>query len=149
MTATFRLCSRRFSPDRGTGAALNGARWNSPGVEVIYTAATLSLAALEILVHLSVLPDDYVATEIHIPDRIGIEHVPDNQLPPHWDAIIPTRASQTFGDVWAGTRRSAVLTVPSSIIPSERNLLLNPAHPDFAAIQFLAPHAFSFDRRLK
>jgi RES domain-containing protein len=65
----YRLHSRLFRGDSGVGAALYGGRWNPPGVEAIYASATISLAVLEILVHYSVLPKDFVATPIEIPEK--------------------------------------------------------------------------------
>ncbi len=62
---------------------------------------------------------------------------------------MPSKKTQDFGTDWINSRVAAVLSVPSVIVPSERNYLLNPAHPDFARIRFFAPRPFTFDRRLK
>jgi RES domain-containing protein len=118
-------------------------------VEAIYAAATLSLAALEVLVRFAVLPRDFVLTEIHIPAGVAIEMVAGHDLPPGWQSLSPVPATQEFGREWAKELRSAVLSVPSSIIPLERNYVVNPFHPDFPAIEFLPSKPFRFDPRLK
>lgn len=151
MTFAYRLSSRKWEAKSGKGAAIEGGRWNSIGVEVIYAASNPSLATLEILVHFSELPENYVLTEIVIPDTIAIEHVAD-ELPVNWDAPAYSSEAQEFGNRWARELRSPVLSVPSSIMspPStERNFLINPLHPDFAIIEFLPSRPFRFDPRLK
>jgi RES domain-containing protein len=131
------------------GAALQGGRWNPKGVEVVYAAATVSLAALEVLVQFSTLPRDFVLTEIHIPAAILIESLHEQDLPTDWQAFSPSSTTQEIGRRWAVELRSAVLSVPSAIIPVERNYVLNPSHPDFGQIQFLPSTPFRFDSRLK
>jgi RES domain-containing protein len=145
----FRLSSSRFRSDSGAGAALHGGRWNPPGTEAIYSSSTASLAALEILVHFSVLPRDFVLTEIRIPERVFTETLHSSKLPAGWDSPEPAAATQEIGRDWLISRRTAVLLVPSAIVPSEQNLVLNPAHPQFRHIRFLAPKTFRFDPRLK
>ena len=150
MTRAYRL-SRPLSANSGINAALYGARWNPIGVEVIYAASSAALSLAEVLVHLAAgfLPDDYALTEIHIPEAVRIERVPDDKLPANWDALTDKPEPQEFGGRWARELRTCVLSVPSCIVPTERNLVINPAHPDFATIQFLPPQPFVFDPRLK
>jgi RES domain-containing protein len=143
------LYSKRYPSTSGKGAALSGGRWNPIGVEVIYAATSVSLATLEILVHFSVLPLDYVVTEIRIPDGVHIEHIPESKLPPRWNARRPIPATQELGRLWVLENRSPVLSVPSSIIPSERNFVINPGHSDFSQLRFMRSRSFRFDPRLK
>jgi RES domain-containing protein len=138
LITAYRLCSSRFSPNSGTGAALYGGRWNPIGVEVVYAAE-----------HYTEVPEDYVLSAITIPDTVKIEIVPKRFLPKGWDAITGSRAGKAFGRKWVKESRSAVLSVPSSIVQSERVLILNPAHPDFPEIQFGKPVPHPFDPRLK
>lgn len=116
---------------------------------MIYTGATLSLAALEILANSSILPADYVFAEISIPDEVAVIELADSQLPDHWDSLVPTHARQVFGDKWVNEQRSAVLSVPSAIVPIERNFILNPAHPNFPRIAFSGLQPFIFNPRLR
>jgi RES domain-containing protein len=126
---------------------MHGGRWNSPGVEVIYATGTESLAVLEILVHYDVLPRDYALTRIQIPEHVGIEQL--LTLPPGWDSLVPNADAQAEGDKWVREARSAVLSVPSRVIGSERNFIINPLHPQFSAIVFDSPVPYKFDPRLK
>ena len=61
---------------------------------------------------------------------------------------MPARASRAVGDAWVRAGRSAVLAVPSAIVPEELNYLLNPAHPGFRTIAIGKPVLFAFDPRL-
>jgi RES domain-containing protein len=142
----YRLHSSRYRANSGKGAAIRGGRWNPAGTEAIYTAASRSLAALEILVHYSVLPKDFVVTPVRIPDSV-IEEARMDDLPSDWQA--QPGLTVTFGWSWIHNERSAVLSVPSSIILAERNYILNPAHPQFGDIEFLTSEPFYFNPRLK
>ena len=149
MIEVYRLSFER-SAKSGYGAALHGGRWNLTGQEVIYASATRSLAALEVLAHNDVLPRNYVATRIQIPDDIHIAEVAESSLPPGWnDPGPPSAETQKMGSDWLAAGRTAVLSVPSAIIPKERNFVVNVAHPDFAQITFLVSEPFRFDARLK
>jgi len=133
----------------GEGARLYGGRWNSPGVPVVYTAQHQSLAVLEVLVGLedaSVLPR-FVLFRIEFDERL-VETLADADLPRDWRANPPPRATQRLGDAWAAEARSAVLNVPSAVVPAERVYLLNPRHPDFGAIAIEGPYPYAFDPRL-
>ena len=132
----------------GEGARLFGGRWNSRGVPVVYTSSTYSLAALESLVHLNPsVPFNYVASRIKL-DPALLETIPPKALPPDWREEPPPPSSKAVGDAWVREARSAVLALPSVIIPGESNYLLNPAHPDFSKVSIGKPEAFVFDPRL-
>lgn len=132
----------------GEGAWLYGGRWNSRGTRVVYTSATLSLAALENLVHLTPpIAFRYVAIAIDFDKRL-LKRIDQKSLPTDWHAEPPIQASKEIGDLWVREARSAVLEIPSAIIPSEPNYLLNPAHPDFKKIIIYKATSFSFDPRL-
>lgn len=132
----------------GEGAAKTGGRWNSRGVAVVYTSGTKALAALENLVHLN--PPvffKYVALRIQFDDDL-IENFPSTTLPADWQAEPPPPSTKLVGDAWLRAARSAVLALPSVVIPSELNYLLNPAHRDFKRIIIRPPEQFAFDPRL-
>jgi RES domain-containing protein len=119
-------------------------------VAVVYTSATLSLAALEYFVHLDPndAPGDLVAAPAEIPDTLARAEIRAEALPPSWRAYpAPDRLAE-LGTAWVRARTTAVLVVPSAIVPQERNILLNPAHPDFRRIRSGRPEAFSFDPRM-
>lgn len=144
----FRLGSRRYAANDGLGASLYGGRWNYKGTALIYTAETRALCALEVLANSDELPDDYIATPIEIPKEVGLTTLSQNDLPNGWDSNEPIDATRDIGTNWAKGLRTAVLSVPSAVIPRERNYLLNPAHADFTRIRFHDPEPFYFDDRL-
>jgi RES domain-containing protein len=115
---------------------------------MIYTGESRALCALEVLANAGELADDYVAVPIEIPDYLSIAVIPAADLPLGWDANEPVPATRDLGTNWATELTTAILSVPSAVIPRERNYLLNPAHPDFARVQFHRPEPFYFDDRL-
>lgn len=132
----------------GEGARLFGGRWNPRGTPMVYTSGTVSLAALETLVHM-VPPVEFKFSVISVEfEDQWVETWPPADLPAEWTVEPPPPATQNIGGLWALQARSAVLAVPSAIIPGELNYLLNPAHPDFKKIRIGKPTAFSFDSRL-
>lgn len=142
----WRVCREPFAHLDGKGAEFKGGRWNSPGQPVVYTSAHLSLALLEVLVHLEVdfedLPDDYVSVEIDIAENVETE-VLNTDIDIH-----NTRETRDYGDNWLTSAQSAVLNVPSAVVPKERNICLSPKHPDFKTIKIVDIEPFSFDPRL-
>jgi len=136
----WRIVTRRFkdSAFNGEGAKVYGGRWNKKGIPIVYTAATQSLAMLEMLIQDEPLRAHYVMIPAHIPSQIEIIHASSD-------------ASDTafeFGTNWAKNNTTAVLIVPNAIIPSEKNYLLNPLHPDFHKIIIGQPADFITDPRL-
>jgi len=132
----------------GEGARQFGGRWNSAGVPIVYASEHQSLAALEILVHLQPrLPLAFVVFEIEIPDDL-IARLPPAPLPQKWRVEPPDTGTMQIGDAWFRAAQSAVLAVPSAIVPEESNHLLNPQHSDYLRITIHPPRAFSFDPRL-
>jgi RES domain-containing protein len=132
----------------GEGARQTGGRWNSVGTAVVYTSATLSLALTETLVHIpaGVLPA-YTAIPIEF-DETLVTILEPKDVPTDWNINPPPASTQAFGDAWVSAARSAVLRVPSVVVPVEFNYVLNPNHPDLARAQIGAPMAFPFDQRL-
>lgn len=145
----WRICRRAHHKPDGEGARLVGGRWNRPGRPVVYCSLNLSLAALEVLVHMRVeqLPADYVA-QIFTADGLQHESITTADLPPGWPD--PGRGSilAEIGDRWLVERRSAIAIVPSVVIYEENNVLLNPQHPDFNRITVSIGRSFQFDVRL-
>ncbi len=133
----------------GEGARRFGGRWNSPGVAVVYLSEHQSLAALEIFVHLQPLRprEKYLAYFVEWEEAL-METLPPKKLPPDWRSSPPGPPTMQFGDQWVREERSVILAVPSVILPSESNFLLNPAHPKFRQLRRHKPVAFAFDERL-
>lgn len=131
----------------GEGARKSGGRWNSVGVPVIYASETLSLALVETLAHLTigVLPA-YSAIRVDFDESI-VTSVEARSLPKDWRVSPPPATTQQIGDAWVVASKSAALRVPSVIVPSEFNYVLNPTHPDFARLVIGPAQPFPFDAR--
>lgn len=137
----------------GEGARLNGGHWNSSGVSVVYLAANLSAAMLEVLVHVQdvSLLSSYVAMEATFDDSLVTEVNPD-ELAEGWSNWPPSAQTQRVGDEWAASGSSVLLRIPSAIVsvkqayPQECNYLLNPAHRDFDRIRISDAQPISFAR---
>lgn len=121
------------------------------GTPVVYTSATVSLAALELLARLSrrnLAGQHFVTVPADIPGTVRVVTIARSDLPPDWRAFPAPDALSEMGSRWAAQQTTAVLAVPSVLIPSELNYLLNPRHPDFRKIRVGRPEPFSFDPRL-
>ena len=134
----------------GKGAAIKGARWNSVGVEIIYTASNRSLAMAEVAVHLTVatIPDDYVILTIYLPDNISLQKLTEKDLPPDWNAFPHPVSTQTIGDRFIAENKYCVLQIPSAVTKGDYNLLINPYHSEFSTIKIVETEKFPFDRRI-
>ena len=129
----------------GEGARRAGGRWNPRGLPVVYTSATLSLAALEFLVHLSGPQDapEMVCFRIEFDSRL----VTEARLPKNW-LDLKLHHTRALGRAWIEKASSPVLQVPSFVIPSERNFVLNPEHSAFGRIKIGRAQQFYLDARL-
>ena len=130
----------------GEGAFRFGGRWNSRGIRILYTAGSLSLAALEMLVQLNdeeiLLSYSFASAEFDESLILPIEEF--QTLPKNWNGSPPPLEIQRIGDEWGQKKTSAVLKIPSLILPVEYNYLINIGHPDFSKIKF----TFTFNERL-
>jgi RES domain-containing protein len=149
MITAFRICKTKYAVSAfdGEGAFRFGGRWNSRGVRQIYTAESLSLAVLEMLVHLqdTEIVFGYSFLEARFDEKL-VKKV--GELPENWRKSPPPAALQKIGDDWIKENSSAVLRVPSAIIPIESNYLINPQHSDFPKLILGNPQNFTFDQRL-
>jgi len=133
----------------GEGARIYGGRWNSRGSAVIYVSEHESLAALELLVHLTPLPphDRYLSFRLEWDDRLT-DHFSVKNLPTQWNAEPPDFRTMQIGDEWVRAGKSVALAVSSVLSASEVNFLLNPKHRDFKKIKISRPIEYRFDSRL-
>lgn len=148
----WRLCRAAHIEEAltGEGARLHGGRWNPRGVPVAYASATLSLAVLEALVHTdpNSLPGDFLALPVDWSETLVPREVGADELPAGWRETRDHPGLQAIGKAWIDAEISAVLTVPSAIVPHERNFLINPAHRDMDKIRPGRAQPFRFDARL-
>jgi len=148
----YRLVKARYADSAfdGSGAKTHGGRWNSKGVAIVYASDTVSLAVLELLVHLhrNEVLNHYLLFGLDLPDA-NVMQLDQRALPADWRGDPPPSSTAAIGDEWIARRPSAALAVPSTLVPQQRNLLLNPAHPELAAvIAGASREPFNFDARL-
>jgi RES domain-containing protein len=150
MLTVWRLVTVRYADSAfsGEGARLYGGRWNRKGVPIVYTADSQSLAMLEMLVQDEPLRARYVMIPASIPSNVKIERLDPGHLRANWRDVAARERLQLIGGEWAKSRSSAVLAVPSSVIPAETNYLLNPRHAAYAKIRIGKPQVFITDLRL-
>ena len=133
----------------GEGARLYGGRWNSPGVPAVYASESRALATLEVLAGLQTntpLPG-YVLLPVEFDDSLVLTLELD-EVPADWKQSPPAPSTQQLGDNWIARGESAVLRVPSALVPKESNYVLNPRHSDFSAVRIGKPEPLSMDPRL-
>ena len=150
----WRITRAPYADLSGEGARRFGGRWNPAGAPLIYTSTSLALTALETLVHTDpdLVPDDLIAMRITVPGVSSETHA-DGTLPAQWRDEIGNAHTQAFGAEWARVQRSALLIVPSVLLPDEAaspevNVIINPQHPEAAGIQIAGKIPFTFDPRL-
>ncbi len=133
----------------GTGL-LASARWHTAGRRIVYLADSPASALVETLVHLELAPDlipgDYRLLKIDAPDAVSREAAERDRFPTGWE--FEARTTRTIGDAWLRGARTAMLKVPSALVPETENWLLNPAHADAREIRVVWEKAFPFDNRL-
>jgi RES domain-containing protein len=142
----YRLCEPLFATLDGEGAKREGGRWNYRGSPVVYASTHLSLALLELLVHLDVdLIPNLNSIEIEIPAGVSTQTF---TFPKAWLKSRDDSLLQAAGTEWLKTQQSAVLMVPSAIVPDELNVLINPLHPQASRIHVARNQPFQLDARL-
>lgn len=148
----WRICRQPYSANAldGVGGMYTSGRWHAKGHPIVYTASSAALAALEVLVHVDPLtaPTDLRLLAVELPDDLSTEILDLAALPAGWNAVPAPAALQMLGTAWLTSGRSAALIVPSAIITVERNVLLNPRHPDMRRVHIIGDDPFSFDTRL-
>ncbi len=144
----YRIANPIYSHDiSGEGAKINGARWNSKGVPMLYTSENISLATLEMLIHTNFT--DYIISldllYISIPDT-GFSEINISKLKNNW--VEDFEYSKFIGDEFIKSNQSLVLKIPSAVVYEEHNYLVNPLHPEFRKVKIIKTKSFSPDKRL-
>jgi len=134
----------------GQGGMYSSGRWHEKGTLIVYTSSTLSLAILEVFVHLG--PEghkiEHIRVQIEIPDKIKIDSIPPSEIPPDWNMSAAPWSTKNYGTQWIRSMSAAVLKTPSVISPGEFNYILNPTHPEFHKIKIINTEAHYFDGRM-
>jgi len=152
MFTAWRLVHKRKVDEAftGTGSRHYGGRWNYKGMGVVYVSDSLALAALEIIVHAVSYQAlrDYVSIKVIFPKALVVDVNDIARLPKDWRADPPPIKLKETGKKWYFDQISAVLKVPSAIIQTECNYVLNPGHQGFKKVAFKQAMPFNFDQRL-
>jgi RES domain-containing protein len=147
----FRITRRKYADAafNGVGARRTGGRWHPRGASVAYVSEHLSLAALEYLVHVDPddAPADLVSIRIDVPEDL-VEDVDVSRLPANWRTEPTPPELPELGRRWLERHSSLALRVPSAIVPSEFNLVIDSQSAALARCTIAVPEAFSFDPRL-
>ena len=132
------------------GAKRFGARWNHRGTPVVHASDSLALAALELFVHLGRqgLHIRFAYFRIQIPEDVSISSIDPESLPRDWRKKPPPTSTMDMGSQWAHSNESAVLAVPSVVVPVGANYLINPNHPQYKKIEISSPESFTLDPRM-
>ena len=138
------------NPFDGEGAFRYGGRWSSPGIRLAYASEHQSLAILEYFIHLTPddPPPDLVLAIAEVPNDISYKEIQADQLPARWRETPAIPELAIIGDDFVQRAEHVALLVPSVLSPSERNWLLNPAHPDFRKIAVQDAESLNYDTRL-
>jgi RES domain-containing protein len=145
----YRIAACKYIKDlSGEGAFRYGARWNSPGTRMLYTAESSALAMLEALAHITMLPlvQPYCMVRLQVPDSVEILDM--NTLPDNWNAMPAPDTLNKIGNEFVAEGKALALKVPSVLVPDNFNFLINPTHPLFSEMKVIAITNISFDQRL-
>ena len=153
MATVWRLTQPQFAAElTGEGSAVTGARWNSPGRGVVYASFNLSLCVLEPFVHLPPLLrinlPELAAVKIQIPDEASRLEIDLADLPSDLVGEEADIRCRQLGDGWLTAQETLVATMPSIIVPQERNVMINPAHSLMSDVRIISTERFRFDPRL-
>ena len=144
----YRISNERYKDDiSGNGAAINGSRWNSKNIRMLYTGQYISLCILESLVHLRSIdiPQSQYLLTIQIPD-VEFQDISISKLKDKWQQHV--NYTQWIGDQFISAGENLVLKVPSAIISQEHNFLINPLHPNFKKVKLIDSELLELDKRL-
>jgi RES domain-containing protein len=152
MRTAFRLVKERHAREAfdGEGARRFGGRWNHKGARIVCLCGSLALAALEQFIHLGRegLSLSFVYFEVLIPDGVSLSTIDRKDLPGNWRSEPSSHTTMDIGTGWIRSGGSALLQVPSAVIPIEFNYLLNTVHREMKLIKIGRPVPFAFDPRL-
>lgn len=146
----FRLCNSAYASDlSGLGAALFPGRWNKAGTPVLYTSERPETALLEVLVNAPplMLPE-LTLLSLEIPDD-SILTLSASDLPEHWYQYPAPSVLADIGQNWIDEGRFLSLMVPSSVVHTAFNILINGHHPNINKLRLISQEPFYFDTRLR
>lgn len=152
MITSWRIVKTRYAATAfdGSGARRFGGRWNSPGVSVVYTAETVALAILELLLHLGDggILRSYSLFSVRFDEDL-VTRIQPGDLPVDWRAYPAPQSIRVLGDSWVRKAPTPVMRVPGVIYDREYNYVLNPSHPSYSRVKTSGPQPLLMDPRLR
>jgi RES domain-containing protein len=147
----YRIAQEPFADDlSGNGARLFGGRWNSEGLFALYTSTSRALALLETLAHSPakmLLQKNYILVTLFITETSKVQVISLDELPLGWDAPDTRPITKNLGDTFLRNQNHLLLSVPSVLMPEERNIILNPLHNDIKKVRIKHKRRIVFDNR--
>jgi RES domain-containing protein len=135
----------------GRGASLTHGRWHRLGYPVVYASSSTALAILETVVNAADRADlitvPYCVVDVFVPAGL-VDRIERADLPGDWQSTPPPASTQQIGAEWFDSGSSVGLLVPSTVVPRDWNVLLNPLHPDWHRVEVGEPEALPMDLRL-
>lgn len=136
---------------RGIGGLRAHGRWHLAGQPVVYLAEHPALALLEVLVHLELgsldaLPLSYQLLQIEVDHATTVAEIQPADMPAGWAANLVW--TQAVGTEWLAGGTSALLRVPSAILPVASNYLFNPQHPQASGLRITEVMQVAHDPRV-
>lgn len=134
----------------GEGSRRHGGRWNSMGTPALYAASHRSLAMLETLVHTPFRQlTDYGLAVLRLPEEAPVLRLEPEDLPFDWDVFPSRRSSELLGTRLLQQGKYLALQVPSSLLPEEQNIVINPLHPLMKQVRITHQRRLTFNERFK
>ena len=145
----YRFAHVKYAEDiSGTGARLKGGRWNHPGIAILYTSWSVSLALLEVLANALTL--EYLQRiqliKIDVPDDLPVYEIKLSDLRKQWWNDF--EYTQWLGSDIIKSASPLIIKCPSAIVETEYNFLINPANDSFKKLKYKTEIDFRFDERL-
>lgn len=147
----YRIAKKEYIKDlSGEGARIFGGRWNKKGFSMLYFSESLSLAVLEVLVHVDFrfLNSDFKYIEVEISDDLIKPKVKQKTLHANWRDNPPTIHTQAYGTSWLQSKKSLAIQVPSAILPQQHNVLINPKHEKIKHLKIIKTDTLNIDPRV-
>ena len=147
----YRIAKQQYLKDlSGEGARLYGGRWNKKGYSMVYFSESLSLALLEILVHMDFkyLTPDFGYLEVELQDTFFAPRLQVKKLNTTWRNNPPSLYTMDFGAKWLEAKKHMAIQVPSAILPLQSNILINPRHPDIDDLKIIKTGSLDVDPRV-
>jgi RES domain-containing protein len=147
----YRVVRQKYLYDlSGNGSKLFGGRWNSPGIPALYTSASKSLAVLEALTNAppAILQNDFSILILEIAGKVLIDEFQEKDLPKNWKTYPAPVNLAKLGDKWLVAKKRLLLKVPSVVISSEYNFVINPLHKDMKKVKIIASERLELDTRV-